>query len=162
MKNELAGQPEAAAGIEQVLGRTYLQIGDFLAAEEHARSAYATHRRLHRGRHEDLAGDLSLLAETSWQRCQLAIADSLGREAVAEKHLLLAEQGLREPRESNVRRRLDVLETLVELQRTWESRAPSAARTAALRRWTAARDAEAPELRNAIAEGRVARGGGGR
>ncbi len=82
VKNELARQPGVAAGIEQVLGRTYLQIGDLLAAEQHARSAYELHRRVHKGRHEDVAHDLSLLAETQWRRDRLADADSLAREAL--------------------------------------------------------------------------------
>ena len=79
----------------------------------------------------------------------------VGRHAEAEKYLLLAEQALREPRESGMRRRLDVLDALVELERAWGARSPSAARTAALKRWTTARDAEAPELRAAISEGRA-------
>lgn len=88
VKQELAGQPEVAAGIEQVLGRTYLQIGDLETAETHARSALETHRRLHRGRHEAVAAGLSLLAEIYWQSGRLAIADSLGREALAMRRAL--------------------------------------------------------------------------
>ena len=80
-----------------------------------------------------------------------------GRFAEAEKYLLLAEQGLRDPREINVRRRLDLLNTLVDMERAWSLRAPSPARTAALQRWTAVRDAEAPELKQAIEEGRAPR-----
>ncbi len=72
----------------------------------------------------------------------------------------LAEQ--REPRESDVRRRLAALDALVDLERAWGTRAPSAARAAALKRWTAARDAEAPELKAAIEEGRAPRGSGAR
>ena len=83
VRNELASQPDVAAGIEQVLGRTYMEIGDLLAAEQHARSAYALHRKVHKGRHEDVAADLALLAETQWRRGRLASADSLGREALA-------------------------------------------------------------------------------
>ena len=82
VRTELKGQPDVAAGIEQVLGRTYLEIGDLLAADGHVRAAYETHRKLHRPPHEDLAADLSLLAETSWRRGRLASADSLGREAL--------------------------------------------------------------------------------
>ena len=83
VRTELSKQPDVAAGIERVLGSTYLQIGDLAAAEEHARAAYELHRRVRRAPHEDLASDLSLLADTQWQRGQLASADSLGREALA-------------------------------------------------------------------------------
>ncbi|MCC6652301.1 MAG: serine/threonine protein kinase [Candidatus Eisenbacteria bacterium] len=82
VRTELKGQPEVAAGIEQVLGRTYLQIGDLLAADQHARAAYEMRRKLHRGRHPDLANDLSLLAETNWRRDRLTEADSLARMAL--------------------------------------------------------------------------------
>jgi eukaryotic-like serine/threonine-protein kinase len=82
VKDELAKQPDVAAGIEQVLARTYLEIGDLAAADQHARSAYETHRKLRRAPHADLATDLSTLSETSWRRGQLAAADSLGREAL--------------------------------------------------------------------------------
>lgn len=83
VKNELAGQPDVAAGIEQVLARTYLQIGDLAAADQHARSAYETHRRLRRPPHADLATDLATLSEANWRRGQLAAADSIGRESLA-------------------------------------------------------------------------------
>ncbi|MFN8588150.1 MAG: tetratricopeptide repeat protein [Candidatus Eisenbacteria bacterium] len=82
VRTELKGQPDVAAGIEHVLGGTYLEIGDLLAAEEHARAAYETHRRLHRGRHPDVASDLLLLADTQWRRGRLAEADSLARAAL--------------------------------------------------------------------------------
>ncbi|MBI5169137.1 MAG: serine/threonine protein kinase [Candidatus Eisenbacteria bacterium] len=82
VRTELKGQPEVAAGIEHVLGQTYLQIGDLIAAEEHARAAYETRRKLHRGRHPDVAADLSLLADTQWQRDRLPEADSLARMAL--------------------------------------------------------------------------------
>ena len=81
-EDEFAGN-DVAAGIEQLLGKTYLQIGNLLAAEQHARSAYALHRKVHKGRHEDVAADLSPLAETQWRRGRLAGADSLAREARA-------------------------------------------------------------------------------
>jgi hypothetical protein len=79
----------------------------------------------------------------------------VGRFAEAEKQLLLAEQSLREPREQNVPRRLALLEALVDMERRWGTVSPSAARAAALKRWTAVRDAEAPELKKAMEEGRV-------
>ncbi len=82
VRSELAGQPDVAAGIEQVLARTYLRIGDLTAADEHARSAYETSRRLHRGAHEDVATALSTLAEVRSLRGQMVSADSIGREAL--------------------------------------------------------------------------------
>ncbi len=83
VRTELRGQPDVAAGIEHVLGRTYLQIGDLLAADQHARAAYEAHSLVRRAPHEDLADDLSLLADVYWNRGQLARADSVGHAALA-------------------------------------------------------------------------------
>ncbi|MFN8546620.1 MAG: tetratricopeptide repeat protein [Candidatus Eisenbacteria bacterium] len=83
VRTELSKQPDVAAGIERILGSTYLEIGDLAAADQHARAAYELHRRVRRAPHEDLARDLSLLTDTDWRRGRLARADSLGREALA-------------------------------------------------------------------------------
>jgi hypothetical protein len=82
----------------------------------------------------------------------------IGHYVEADRYLVLAESGLREPRESDVRRRVQVLEALVELERARGTRAPSPARAVALRKWTSMREAEMPELRAAIAAGRAPRG----
>ena len=79
VSTELADQPDVAAGIEQVLGTTWLQLGDIEQARKYANDAYDKRRKLHRGANADLAGDLGLLTNVAWRQGEFAAAESLGR-----------------------------------------------------------------------------------
>jgi serine/threonine protein kinase/Flp pilus assembly protein TadD len=79
VSTELANQPDVAAGIEQVLGTTWLQLGDIETARKYANAAYEKRRKLHRGAHPDLAGDLGLLTNVAWRQGEYPAAESLGR-----------------------------------------------------------------------------------
>jgi tetratricopeptide (TPR) repeat protein len=88
---ELAGQPEVAAGIQSVLGRTYRELGVLDSAEVHLHAALATHRRLHRGDHPLVADDLFGIASVHLDRGRLPAADSLFRQVIAMRRRLTAE-----------------------------------------------------------------------
>jgi serine/threonine protein kinase len=91
---ELAGQPEVAAGIQQVLGRTYHQLGELDAAEKHATTALATHRAIAPRGSADMAQDLTILGNVQWSRKRLAEAEALFREALAMRRALAPEPDL--------------------------------------------------------------------
>lgn len=80
---EMAAQPEVAAGIQQVLGRTYHQLGELAQAESHASAALAAHRSAHRTAHPDKARGLTLMASIRWSSGRLGEAESHFREALA-------------------------------------------------------------------------------
>jgi serine/threonine protein kinase/Tfp pilus assembly protein PilF len=99
---DLAGQPEVAADIHQVLGYSYFQIGDLDRGAEHARKALAMHDGKG-GTAASRAMDLSILGSAAWNGGQHAEAESLFRETLLIRERL-------EPAGSE-----DVAETLTDL-----------------------------------------------
>jgi len=85
---ELDQQPEVAASIQSVLGRTYRELGVLDSAEVHLSAALATHRRLHRGDHPLVADDLLGIASVHLDRGRLPVADSLFRQVLAMRRRL--------------------------------------------------------------------------
>lgn len=89
--SELDQQPEVAASIHSVLGRTYRELGVLDSAQVHLGTALATHRRLHQGDHALVADDLYGIAGVHLDRGQLPAADSLFRQVLAMRRRLPAE-----------------------------------------------------------------------
>lgn len=88
---ELSQQPEVAASVHSVLGRTYRELGVLDSAEVHLGAALATHRELHRGDHPLVADDLFGIASVHLDRGRLPVADSLFRQVLAMRRRLPAE-----------------------------------------------------------------------
>ena len=88
VSDELSRQPEVAAGIQQVLGQTYQQLGELDPAETNANAALLTHRRDHPGGDPSVARDLWILGTVKWNRRELAEAESLFRQTLTMRRAL--------------------------------------------------------------------------
>lgn len=90
VSTELSGQPEVAAGIHQVLGQTYQQLGELEEAESHVNTALASHRKQHDGDHPAVAQDLRILGTVKWNGRKLGEAEALFRQVLDMRHALPA------------------------------------------------------------------------
>jgi len=89
-EDELASEPEVQAAVRDVLGRTYLKLGAYDAAEEHLRAALAARQALLGDEHPDTAASVNHLA--AWwleARSEYARAEELAGQALAVRRALL-------------------------------------------------------------------------
>ncbi len=91
METELADQPEVAAEIRSTIGRTYLALGHYEAAEPSLRGALETRRRI-LGESRDVATSLCELGELLKVSGHYAAAESVYTEALAMQRRLLGNE----------------------------------------------------------------------
>ncbi|MFK7760432.1 MAG: tetratricopeptide repeat protein [Phycisphaerales bacterium] len=108
--DELAEQPAIEAEIRSNLGLTYLQIRDFMRAEENLLRASELFRSLEDGDHPDIAQSLTNLGQLREAEAKPAEAVIFKREALSMRERLAGPDSIHIPRS-----KMDLANTLVRL-----------------------------------------------
>ncbi|MHC4235155.1 MAG: serine/threonine protein kinase, partial [Planctomycetota bacterium] len=92
IETELAGQPALEAAIRNVMGVTYISLGEYGAAEDHLRRALELYRSSHDDDHADVASVLNDLGDLMTRKGEYAEADQLLREALRMRRDLFGDE----------------------------------------------------------------------
>lgn len=92
IETQLADQPEVAAAVHDVIGRTYQSLGQLDAADPHLRAAIDIRRRLFGDDHADTATSVTHLTKLMYARGDLKGAEPLVRETLARQRRALGDE----------------------------------------------------------------------
>ena len=86
--NDLSNQPEVEAELRGLIGRLYLDIGQWTESEQMLGAALATNRKLHGAESAESAASLTDLGIVFWKEGKLADAERAEREALTIREQL--------------------------------------------------------------------------